>query len=92
MILIWKPREIARRDFLQYKHCWARLARKWGEEVVSADLTDSEQNSWWDRVNSTPGRFVIWVRPEFVPLPAFSDEVDVYREEGQLIILLDLGA
>jgi len=88
MILVWRPHGIAQRDFRQYVHNWERFTHAAGEEVVTDQLSDRQQNLQWDRVNITPGRRVVWVRPEFIPYPSFFDELDLYQEDAQLVVVL----
>lgn len=87
MITVWKPANMFDCDFSQYRHGWTGLAAKMRETVVEKPWRPDEIQRAWDNINVTPGRFVIWVRPEFIPLPAFADELDVYRDENQLIIV-----
>lgn len=88
MILLWRPANIFDCDFGQWRHGWTQLAARMKEAVVERPWRPDEIQRAWDRINITPGRYVIWVRPEFIPLPAFADELDVYRNEGQLLITL----
>lgn len=89
MIIVWRPRGIADRDFRRYVHCWERSAEA---EVVVDELCDRQQALWWDRVNTIPGRRVVWVQPEFIPFPSLADELDLYQEEEQLVVVLQTYA
>lgn len=86
MIVLFRPRYIADRDMQRVSRAWTKAGSGVGEPVMQVPWDDWRRE--WDRVNTQNGRFVLFVRPEFIPSPAILDELDVYREEGQLVVAL----
>lgn len=87
MIILWKPQAVPDCDWHRYCHCWKKQAAVAREEVLTRPLTDRDQRQVWDCINELPGRLVAWVRPEFIPLPSFFDELDYLRHENQYIVV-----
>lgn len=88
MILLWRDPKIPEFYWEAYAHAWRRAGAEAGEAVLSRRLDDTLIRHEWDLVNTRPGRYTIWVRPEFIPFPSFFDELDLFREENQLVVAL----
>lgn len=88
MIICFRPPGFRRDWFSRYCHVWKRQAGLAKEALVQCELTDDNLAHYWDRVNTTPGRAVIWTDPSFIPHPSFFDELDYYLNEKKRIVAL----
>lgn len=88
MIFILRPPIAPQHDFQRYCHCWDKMGRAWGEPVSVVDDTESAESQLVAKINQIPGRWVVLVRPQFIPSLTFRQELDLYRDEKQLVICL----
>lgn len=80
-------------DFRRLAHCWFREAGDHGEALTTPDLTSDNLDRYWDLVNGQNGPRVVWATPNFIPSPAFWDELDYYKgEEFHLVCLRNYEA
>jgi hypothetical protein len=91
VIVLWRPKECPPADFAQWRHGWTSQAGELKEEVVERPLSDDELRRSWDRLNVTPGRRVVWLRPEFIPLPNFETELEFYYSAKFRIVVQQHG-
>jgi len=69
----------------EYKDVIRKLAHSVGEEVCVLEDTPQNVTRLFDGANYVNGRTIL-LRPTFIPLPSFFDELDYYYNQGVFVI------
>jgi hypothetical protein len=86
MIVLWQT-NISDRAMDEYRHVWTRFAAAHGEPVMVLPHTEFNERREFASINHKNGRMVAFIKPSFIPSPAFFDELDYLWEAGVHIIV-----
>ena len=86
MIVVWNT-GISNSTIARYAHLWKKMGRRRVEDVIILPYSRQRRDEELRRANSYNRRYVILVRPEFIPSPAFFDELDFLYSQKQYVVI-----